>query len=166
VGDAGEVGGVIYTKRSKNQIDALVDAEDYALLLTTCTSSITDMSYMFDGSTSFNPDISSWDVSSVTTMYFMFGEAEAFNQDIGSWNVSSVTDMVAMFYETEAFNQDIGSWNVSSVTNMSYMFGGSTSFNQNLSGWCVSNIASKPDDFDTDATSWTLPQPVWGTCPT
>ncbi|SVC41659.1 uncharacterized protein METZ01_LOCUS294513, partial [marine metagenome] len=29
VGDTGTVDGVIYTKRSKAQIDALVDAEDY-----------------------------------------------------------------------------------------------------------------------------------------
>ncbi|MCX8214194.1 MAG: hypothetical protein OTJ97_06770, partial [SAR202 cluster bacterium] len=35
VGEIGEVGGVIYTKRSKVQIDTLVDAADYAPLSTT-----------------------------------------------------------------------------------------------------------------------------------
>ena len=29
----------------------------------------------------------------------------------------------------------------------------------------LSNITSMPDDFDTDASSWTLPRPVWGSCP-
>jgi len=90
VGETGTVGGVIYTKRSKAQIDALVDGEDYASLATTCTSIVTDMSFMFD-------------------------DAVAFNQD--------------------------------------------------LSGWCVSNIASKPSGFDSQATSWVLARPVWGTCP-
>ena len=115
VGDTGDVGGVVYTKRSKAQIDALVDAEDYAPLATTCTSNVTDMFGMFSSATAFNQDISSWDVSSVTGMAWMFRDA--------------------------------------------------TSFNQDLSGWCVSNIFSKPPSFDNQATSWVLPRPVWGTCP-
>ena len=140
LGDTGEVGGVTYTKRSKAQIDALVDAGDYASLTTTCTSSVTDMSYMFN-------------------------RADAFNQDIGSWDVSSVTSMQYMFSNAWVFNQDIGSWDVSSVTSMSYMFNFATAFNQDLKGWCVSNITSKPSNFDIGATSWVLPRPVWGTCP-
>ena len=140
LGDTGEVGGVTYTKRSKAQIDALVDAGDYASLTTTCTSSVTDMSYMFN-------------------------RAAAFNQDIGSWAVSKVTNMQSMFSAAEAFNQDISSWDVSKVKNMTYMFYNATSFNQNLSGWCVSNIISMLSNFDALATSWVLARPVWGTCP-
>ena len=48
---------------------------------------------------------------------------------------------------------------------MSDMFYGCSSFNQTLSGWCVTNIPSLPARFDTGATSWVLPRPVWGTCP-
>ena len=79
VGGTGDVGGVVYTKRSKAQIDALVDAGDYAPLATTCTSNVTDMSGMFSSATAFNQDISSWDVSSVTNMTAMFYEATSFN---------------------------------------------------------------------------------------
>jgi len=50
---------------------------------------------------------------------------------------------------------------------MGRMFRKTSSFNQDLSGWCVTLIGSEPTDFDTDATSWTLPnsRPIWGTCP-
>lgn len=45
------------------------------------------------------------------------------------------------------------------------MFNNATSFNQDLSNWCVSLIPKKPSNFDLSATAWTLPRPVWGTCP-
>ena len=156
------------------------------------TSSVTKMGYMFGHAYAFNQDISGWDTSSVTQMYTMFGSADSFNQDIGGWDTSSVrdmrymftnalsfnqdisgwdtsnvTDMERMFYKASLFNQDIGGWDTSSVTNMYRMFCEADSFNQDLSGWCVTRIPSEPTEFDTNATSWTLPdsRPVWGTCP-
>jgi surface protein len=63
--------------------------------------------------------------------------SSSFNGDISSWDVSSVTDMYGMFFDSSSFNGDISSWDVSSVTNMSRMFEGDTSFNQNLGNWYV-----------------------------
>ncbi len=154
------------------------------------TSSVTDMGWMFTNASAFNQDIGVWDTSSVTNMDWMFGSALVFNQPIGNWDTSSVTDMYGMFWGASAFNSDISGWDTSNVTNMNYvfynasafnqnisdwdtsnvismygMFEEASAFNQNLSGWCVTNFPSKPADFDTGATSWTEPRPVWGTCP-
>lgn len=69
----------------------------YGLIDNWCfESSLTDFSYLFVARTTFNADISEWDVSSVTNMSFMFLGNQKFNQDIGRWNVSAVTDMQYM----------------------------------------------------------------------
>jgi len=104
----------------------------------------------------------------VTSMYGMFRDATAFSGNIGGWNTGEATDMQQMFYGATAFNQDIGGWDtgkVASRSSMRQMFRDGSSFNQDLSGWCVSNITSKPQDFDTGATAWTLEdsRPIWGT---
>ena len=63
----------------------------------------------------FNQPIGSWDVGNVTDMSYMFWGTSEFNQDIGSWDVSNVTDMAIMFRSSN-FNQDIGNWEVDNVT--------------------------------------------------
>ena len=158
-------------------------------------SNITNMMYMFIGASAFNQDISMWDVSNVTNMVGMFVGATSFNQPLNNWNVSNVTNMFNMFSQASSFNQPLNNWDVSIVTNMSYMFFAASSFNQplnnwdvssvtngmfngmngmfynastfnqDLSMWCVSNFPTMPNDFDAGATNWTLPRPVWGTCP-
>ena len=128
-------------------------------------SKVTNMNAMFNGAISFNQPLNSWNVSNVTDMYYMFNGASAFNQPLNSWNVSNVTDMSNMFQYATSFDQPLNSWNVSNVTDMYYMFNGASAFNQDLSQWCVSNITEHPSIFDLGATNWTLPKPVWGTCP-
>ena len=141
VGETGTVDGTTYTKRTRDRI-----FPDNAA--TTCTSGITDMSGLFRDESSFNVDISTWDVSSVTSMKAMFRRAESFNQDIGAWDVSNVTNMEEMFRGARLFNQDIGDWDVSSATNMSRMFQDAFLFNQDIGDWEVSNVTDLSHLFD------------------
>ena len=73
---------------------------------------------------SFNGDVSEWDVSKVTDMSGMFHHASHFKGNISSWDVSSVTDMSDMFHGADKFNGDVSEWDVSHVTDMSGMFDG------------------------------------------
>ena len=47
-------------------------------------------------------DISNWDTSSVTDMSSLFQNATSFNQPLNKWNVSKVTNMSFMFYNARS----------------------------------------------------------------
>lgn len=128
-------------------------------------SNVTHMGGMFNQASTFNKPIGLWSVGKVTDMSSMFSEAKAFNQDISKWDTSNVTQLLNMFYTATEFNQDIGKWDTSKVTLIGGMFLGASSFNQDLSKWCVTNVKEEPYDFKLSADAWTLPKPVWGTCP-
>ncbi len=66
------------------------------------TSTITDMSNLFQNKTTFNDDISDWNVSAVMNMSSMFQGASAFNQNIRGWNVDAVTNYTGMFLNATA----------------------------------------------------------------
>ena len=122
-----------FTKRSKEQITP----ENAA---TSCTSGITDMSFIFSRQLGFSADISHWDVASVSTMQGMF-------EEIGA-----------------SFNRDLSVWDVANVINMESMFAGASGFTQDLSGWCVSQIEQEPANFATRTNMSVENYPVWGSC--
>ena len=99
----------------------------------------TSFQYCFYQSSTFNSDISNWNVSNAINMQAMFSQASSFNKNISGWNVSNVTHFNSMFYNANAFNQPIGTWNVSSCTNFGAMFltdnNFGMAFDQDLSGW-------------------------------
>ena len=101
---------------------------------------VTNMDGTFRGASDFNGDVSSWDTSSATDMRNMFQDADNFDGDISGWDVSKVTDTSSMFYEASDFNQPLNGWDVSKVTDMSFMFDDADSFNQPLNGWDVSKV--------------------------
>ena len=154
VGSEGVLNGIGYVIVDLTILNGMIAAQDD--ITTVVTSKITDMGSMFRNS-SFNQDISSWDVSNVTDMSDTFRGNNSFNQPIGHWDVSKVTNMTSLF-QNSPFNQDISSWDVSSVTGMTGMFRTSP-FNQDISSWDVGNVKwidgmffATP--FNQDISSW------------
>lgn len=116
----------------------------------------------FHNAEAFNQDISAWNVSAVQSMAGMFSGALAFNQNIGNWNTSNVASMFAMFLNAAVFNQDIGSWNTASLTNAGSMFAGATAFNQDISSWDTADVTDFSYMF-SGATAFNQPIGSWNT---
>ena len=163
VGDTGRINGVNYTIVDWYSLRALIKTE--SVITNVCVSKITDMSYLFDSTSStyrlsFNQDISSWDVSNVTNMGGMFKNAANFNQSLNNWEVSNVTDMYDMFYNATSFNAALNNWDIGNVTNMSFMFYNAYAFNQDISSWDVSNVDIMSGMF-YNTTSFNQPLNNW-----
>ena len=79
---------------------------------------LTDFSGLFLDLTTFNEDISGWNVSNVQNMSSMFKGCSSFNQNLSSWNVSNVEDMTSMFENCNvaiANMTALDQWEVTSV---------------------------------------------------
>lgn len=113
-----------------------------------------DMSSLFYNS-SFNGNISKWDVSNVEYMDGMFCCSD-FNGNISDWDVSSVTNMALMFSHSK-FNGDISKWNVSKVENMGGMFVFSD-FKGDISNWDISNVRNMNRMFNYSLLENNLPE--------
>jgi len=121
-------------------------------------SNVNNVSGMFLGATSFNNDVSSWDMSNITNTSAMFYDT-LFNQDISSWNFTKIDDMSGMFMNSP-FNQDISSWNVGTARYVFDMFR-NTPFNQDISSWDTSNVIRmdgmfRDSAFNQDLGNWNI----------
>jgi surface protein len=96
----------------------------------------------------------------------MFFKATSFNADLSKWDVSKVTDMSSMFYEAVEFDADLSKWDVSNVKWMVEMFNGARSFTAKLCGTWLTSKADKHAMFDGSSgqicgkTSTNKPQPL------
>ena len=116
-------------------------------------SSVRDMNSMFHSASSFDGNLSGWDVSSVRDMNSMFHSASSFDGNLSGWDVSSVRDMNSMFHSASSFDGNLSGWDVSSVRDMNSMFHSASSFDGNLSGWDVSSVTEMGGMF-RDASSF------------
>ena len=103
-----------------------------------------DIRYLFSQKSTFNGDISRWDVSKVTNFHGCFEGATSFNRNLNNWkiNTSEPVNMTNMFRYASSFNGKISNWDTSQVTSMAVMFQGAVAFNQNIGNWDVSNVTS------------------------
>jgi hypothetical protein len=115
---------------------------------------------MFWEASSFNQDISNWNVSSGYEFGRMFSKALAFNQPIGAWNMGSAEFTPLMFDSALVFNQDLSTWDMSNVINTHAMLRNAHSFDQPLEQWDVSNVKDmsfmfhKAYTFNQPLNSW------------
>ena len=123
-------------------------------------ATVTDMSAMFAGASSFNQNLNSWDTGLVTSMSAMFAGASSFNQSLNNWDTGSVTNMSNMFQGASAFNQNLNSWDTGLVTSMKGMFDGASSFDGDVSGWDTGLVTSMREmfygasSFNGDVSGW------------
>ena len=58
---------------------------------------MTDMSFLFQGKSQFNVDISQWEMSQVTDAQGMFEGAASFYRDISGWTFADNANTTGMF---------------------------------------------------------------------
>jgi hypothetical protein len=99
------------------------------------TQNITSLDSIFEGNTSFDQDITNWDVSNVISMISTFSYSNfnngGKNLDWGD-KTANVQRMSGMFYGANVIPGGIGGWNVSSVSSMNSMFRFANNSNNNL----------------------------------
>ena len=156
VGDTATINGVVYTVVDNSTIQGEVNNGNVNL----CTSLVTNVSGLFQQQSSFDGNVSFWDVSNITDMTDMFNGASSFNQDLSNWDVSSVTSFNYMFFGASAFNGNIVNWDISSAQFIHNMFNGASVFNQNIGGWDTSNVIGmagvfdSAENFNQDISNW------------
>jgi hypothetical protein len=122
------------------------------------------------GATSFNDDISQWDIHSgldasggaaaAVSLAGLLRDLPAFNQPIGCWNTTGVERMDGLLEGATAFNQPIGAWDTSRVTTLACTFKGATRFNQDIGAWDVGRVSDFTETF-AHAVSFNRPLAGW-----
>ena len=101
--------------------------------LTECSQFPTNLSSLYFAGAKILTIVPTTLPATLTNLTNMFAGCSSFNQNIGSWNTSNVTTIQQMFEGATIFNQNIGSWNTLNINNMNSVFNNATIFNQNIS---------------------------------
>ena len=124
------------------------------------TSSVTQMSGMFDGCSSLiSLDLSGFDTSSVTGMSAMFfGCSNLISLDLTGFDTSCVTTMTSMFYGCSSLTTlDLTSFGTSNVTTMQSMFADCSSLTTlDLASFGTSNVTTMQSMFSGCSSLTTL----------
>ena len=129
------------------------------------TSSVTNMSFMFNGCSGLTSlDVGNWNTSRVTNVGTMFWDCSNLTSlDVSSWNTNSVTDMSFMFYGCSGLTSlDVSNWNTSRVTNVRAMFWNCSNLTSlDVSSWNTSSVTNMSEIFyncekltSLDVKSW------------
>jgi surface protein len=112
-------------------------------------SAVTSMEGLFAGAENFSSvNLSNWDTSRVLTMRGMFHSASSFNGNLGDWNVVAVQDFSGMFLGCTAFiGTGLEFWDTKSAETFAQMFASAAQFNANVSGWNTDNVVSLQGTF-------------------
>ena len=108
------------------------------------TRNVTDMSHMFDSCDNLTKlDLSNFNTRNVTYMKSMFHSCNTLTKlDVSNFNTSNVTDMSEMFCGCNTLTElDVSNFNTSNVTDMSYMFGSCSALTElDVSNFNTSNV--------------------------
>lgn len=97
--------------------------------------------------------------ATVATINSMFQGATSFNGDISGWNVAAVGGMVNTFLNATSFNGSLGGWNVANCTTFNGMFNGATAFQGGgIANWDISGLVA-PGGLNNFATGCTFTTP-------
>ncbi|CAL2078467.1 conserved protein of unknown function precursor containing a type A C-terminal secretion signal [Tenacibaculum sp. 190524A02b] len=127
---------------------SLTDAKDK--LKDWNVSTIKEFNGAFQGASSFNRNISGWNMQAAENISLMFAQNSAFNQPIGTWVFNNLTQCEGVFWGATSFNQNLSNWDVSKVEIFSIMFKGATAFDQSLASWDISAVNGINGSFGMD----------------
>lgn len=132
------------------------------------TSSVTDMSSMFNASAITNFDglnIAEWDTSKVTNMERTFSGAKILNFDfLKDWNTSSVTTLESTFRSAKAKTIPLEKWDVSKVEKFYMTFQGASGLESlPIENWDVSSATTMYEMFFEASSLKKLDFSKWNT---